>query len=425
PRHVLPTARGTWEAAALTTPVTAHERIHALDIMRGFALLGMILVHFHEAANGFHDLPGNARSVIEEVISWAVWLLVETKSHGTFAFLFGAGFAIQLRRAEARGASFLSVYLRRLLVLALFGVAAHALFGYNVLLGFAYGGLGLLVVRKWSVRALLLAAVVSAMLPSLFEIGRGAWEWASLGQEGAVAASESRMERNGAVWEALTMAESQPSYAVTLRGRLRHMAWFHRQPFFLLPGQTFCLCLLGLLAIRCGILEDPRRRLRVIAAFMVYGAAAWAIGRWGLPLWEADFAVSGVAEAIGRGLGLAQDQWLAFTYIGGLLLLLSYREEWLGRLAFMARAGRMALTNYLLQIAILDILFSGYGLDLEIREIMVIPATLLLFGGEVALSRLWLGRFRFGPAEWLWRSLTYGRLEPLLIPRLAPQPGRN
>jgi len=408
---------------SLTTPVTAHERIHALDILRDFALLGMILVHFHEAASGFHDLPGNARSAIEEVISWAIWLLVETKSHATFAFLFGAGFAIQLRRAEARGAPFLSLYLRRLLVLACFGFAAHALFGYNVLLGFAYGGLWLLVVRKWSVRALLVAAVVSAMLPSLFEIGRGAWEWAHLGQEGAVAASESRMESRNAAWEDLDAAGSQPSYAVTLRARLRHMEWFHRQRFFILPGQTLCLFLLGLLAIRCGILEDPRRRPRVIVAFMVYGAAAWAIGRWVLPLWEDDFAVPGIAWAI--GLGLAEDAWLAFTYIGGLLLLLSYRELWLGRLAPLGRAGRMALTNYLLQIAILDILFSGYALDLSIREIMVIPATLALFGGEVLLSGLWLGRCRFGPAEWLWRSLTYGRLEPLLIPPLAPEPGRN
>jgi uncharacterized protein len=398
---------------SLTTPVTSHERIHALDVLRGFALLGMILVHFHERANGFHDLSGNARSAIEEAISWAIWLLVETKSHGTFAFLFGAGFAIQLRRAETRGASFLSRYLRRLMVLACFGFAAHALFGYNVLLGYAYGGLWLLVVRKWSMRGLLAAALVAAMIPSLFEIGRGCWEWARLGREGAVAASEARMESRGAAWEALEAAEDQPSYGVTLRGRLRNMAWFHRQPFFLLPGQTLCLFLLGVLALRSGILEDPRRRSRWIAAFMAYGMAAWAVGRFVLPLWEVDVAVPGISGPVGRGLGLFEDQWLAFTYIGGLLLLLSYREVWLGRLAPMAWAGRMALTNYLLQIALLDVLFSGYGLDLGIRESMVLPATLALFVSEVALSRVWLGRLRFGPAEWVWRSLTYGRVEPL------------
>jgi uncharacterized protein len=75
----------------------------------------------------------------------------------------------------------------------------------------------------------------------------------------------------------------------------------------------------------------------------------------------------------------------------------------------------MALTNYLLQIVVLDLLFAGYALNLDIREVMVIPATLLLFGVEIVLSRYWLGRFRFGPVEWLWRSLSYGRRQPLAI----------
>ncbi|HKY59512.1 MAG TPA: DUF418 domain-containing protein, partial [Gemmatimonadota bacterium] len=377
----------------MTTPVVPSERIHALDILRGFALLGMILVHFHRSANDLHDLAGHARTGIEEVISWAIWLFVETKSHGTFAFLFGAGFAILLRRAEARGAPFLSLYLRRLLVLAFFGFAAHALFGFNVLLSYAYGGLWLLVVRRWSVRTLLVAAMVCAMVPSLFEMGRGGLEWARFGQEGAIAASELRAESSSSTWQALARAESQPSYAVTVRGRLRHMAWFHRQPFFFLPGPTLCLFLLGMLAVRCGILEDPRRRSRWIAAFMVYGVAAWAAGRFMLPRGHLDLVVPGVSGPIGRGLGLFEDQWLAFTYIGGLLLLLSYREEWVRRLAPLAWAGRMALTNYLLQIAFLDFLFAGYGLGLGIRESVVLPATLSLFGIEVALSRLWLQRY--------------------------------
>ena len=79
----------------------------------------------------------------------------------------------------------------------------------------------------------------------------------------------------------------------------------------------------------------------------------------------------------------------------------------------MGWVGRMALTNYLLQIVILDVLFAGYGFDLEIRERWIVPATLVLFTGLSAFSFLWLRRFRFGPAEWLWRTLTYGRVQPL------------
>ena len=100
----------------------------------------------------------------------ADWRLVESKSHGTFALLFGAGFAIQLRQAEARGSSFAGFYLRRLAVLALFGLAAHALFGFNVLLGYAVWGVPLLAIRRWSSRALLMTALVSALPVALFDL---------------------------------------------------------------------------------------------------------------------------------------------------------------------------------------------------------------------------------------------------------------
>src|SRR5262245_47367191 len=132
----------------------ASERIQVLDILRGFALLGMIVVHFHDRSTE----PGG----IDDVLRTLIWRLVESKSHGTFALLFGAGFAIQLRRAEARGVPFAGRYLRRLLVLAMFGFCAHAFFGFNVLLGYAVWGVPLLLMRNWSTRLLIVTAVLSA-----------------------------------------------------------------------------------------------------------------------------------------------------------------------------------------------------------------------------------------------------------------------
>ncbi len=138
------------------------KRIDSLDILRGLALLGMFVVHFHERSTE----PGG----LDEAVRMLIWRLVESKSHGTFALLFGAGFAIQLRRAEARGGPFAWFYLRRLAVLALFGLAAHALFGFNVLLGYAVWGVPLLAIRRWSSRALLVTALVSALSGALFHL---------------------------------------------------------------------------------------------------------------------------------------------------------------------------------------------------------------------------------------------------------------
>lgn len=115
---------------------------------------------------------------------------------------------------------------------------------------------------------------------------------------------------------------------------------------------------------------------------------------------------------------LFRDEWLAFTYIGAVLLLLAYDRRWERRLNFFALAGRMALTNYMIQIVLIDVLFRPYGLGLVIRQPELGQlAALALFGGLVAFSWWWLQRFRFGPAEWALRSITYARLEPMRATR--------
>src|SRR5262245_39516101 len=140
-------------ASFATGPVGTVERLHALDILRGCALFGMILVHFHQ----------NMRieaTRLEDLIGWAVFLLVEQKAWGTFAFLFGVGFAMLLMRLEARGVPVVTIYVRRMAALATFGVIAEVGFGFHILFSYACWGLPLLVVRRWSTRALLVTAGV-------------------------------------------------------------------------------------------------------------------------------------------------------------------------------------------------------------------------------------------------------------------------
>jgi uncharacterized protein len=184
---------------------------------------------------------------------------------------------------------------------------------------------------------------------------------------------------------------------------------------FLIPGANLALFILGFLALRRGLFDAPRKHARTILGFMVLGLLSWAA--WWLVLRDlsTDVVPQRMAGQLGNGLGIVSEQWLAFTYIGGIVLLLAYRPAWERRFAALGLAGRMALTNYLLQIAVLDVLSSGYGLDLRVRPAMVLVVTALIFGLEVALSRLWLARYRLGPAEWIWRSLTYGKRQPMRL----------
>ena len=361
-------------------------RIASLDVLRGVALLGMFIVHFH--------LRSSESGGFDDVIRTLIWRLVESKSHATFALLFGAGFAIQLRRAGERGAPFTAAYLRRLAVLACFGFAAHALFGYNVLLGYAAWGLALLVMRAWSTPALVAVAVGSALSVSLY--------YRLIAGADTATADE--------VIAAVNAAGAQHSYVVLLGARLRHMAWFYTQPFFFLPGATVTLFITGVLFVRYGVFERARDHSRILTALGVFGFAAWLSGNWLLP-------------AIGAStFGLLRDQWLTFTYVAAALLLLDRAPRLLQALTPVANAGRMALTNYLLQIALLDVLFSGYAIGLgDVRPAVGLAAALACFAAAVAFSSAWLARFPYGPAEWLWRTLTYGRAQPKPSPLpLAP-----
>ena len=389
-------------------PIEAEKRLVALDVLRGLALLGMILVHFHQKMRA--EATG-----VEDLIGWAVWVLVEQKAWATFAFLFGAGFAILLRRLEQRGSPAAAIYLRRLAMLAIFGVIAEVGFGFTILFDYACWGVVLFAVRRWTTPALLALAALSACArPAAAEI-TAVYSSMISGAAPAPAAN--------ALAQAVSAATHQGSYLTLLSARAAAFpASFPHSWRALLPDVNLTLFILGLLAIRHGVLDDPTRHVRLITRWMAFGAAAWAAAWLVLPRVAALIASPNAAWPVEYGFGLIQDQWLCFTYIGAIVLLLAFRPGWLRRLSLFALAGRMALTNYMLQAATLDVLSSGYGADLKLRPFLYPIAAALLFGTEGLLSRAWLARYRFGPLEWVWRSVTYARLQPLRRARAEAQP---
>jgi uncharacterized protein len=392
------TSVGTETALSATT---TGDRIQSLDILRGLALLGMFIVHFHVRSTE----PGG----FDETLRTLIWRLVESKSHGTFALLFGAGFAIQLRRAEARNqSSITALYLRRLAVLALFGVAAHAFFGFNVLVGYAAWGVPLLLIRRWSTRALLVTAVLSAMSVALYHLAFSQYLALASGPAAVEAIYEASRVAAAAVNAARRAAEAQESYGILLAARLAHMSWFYRQPFSFMPGVTLALFIAGFLLVRHRVFEEPLAHTRLLGILTAFGVVSWAAANWLVERWN-----------LGPLFLILRDQWLTFTYVSVALVLHAYWPQLSKRLTWVANAGRMALTNYLLQIAALDLLFSGYAIGLgQIRPVAGFALALACFAAEVILSTVWLARFQFGPAEWLWRALTYGRRPPL---RRAPR----
>jgi uncharacterized protein len=210
------------------------------------------------------------------------------------------------------------------------------------------------------------------------------------------------------------------------------MPKFHRQWSFL-PNGSFPLFLLGLIAWRLGLFTSPDKHRRMILALAIGGAASSALAMFVLPfggsiappppseqnVWTA------IAVFARVGFHLFREQWLAFSYIGIVLLLVSRNPAWLQRLSALGWAGQMALTNYMMQVILVDLLFTPHGLGLKIPAPLVFPAAIALFVAQVFLSRWWLSRFSHGPLEWIWRSVTNWSPQPLrvapavLAPRLA------
>ena len=136
-----------------------------------------------------------------------------------------------------------------------------------------------------------------------------------------------------------------------------------------------------------------------------------------MPLLPDGWPTPRIGFRLQSGLGLLDEQFLAFAWIGLVTLALAYRPDWSTPLAPLGWVGRMALTNYVLHAVVIEFCCAAYGLNLQLGPLAELMAAALLFGFLAAFSRLWLGRFRYGPLEWVWRSLTYWEPQPMRLAR--------
>jgi uncharacterized protein len=220
--------------------------------------------------------------------------------------------------------------------------------------------------------------------------------------------------------DSLSAVKQSGSWKTVVAARLAHMPQFHRR-FSILPNGSFTLFLLGLIAWKLGLFTRPEAHRRLIVSLMIAGAAATVLATFVMPFGgpptgppPTEAPVRSAIVAFARsGFTLIRPQWLAFTYIGIVLLLVARGQQWVRRLSPLGWAGRMALTNYMMQVVLLEVLFTPHGFGLKIPALLVFPGAIALFAAQVFMSRWWLSRFRIGPLEWIWRCATNWRLQPL------------
>jgi uncharacterized protein len=398
-------------------PVSARDRLETLDVLRGFALLGILAMNIRGMAAPFSaymypyalfDYAGASRAAY--IFTSVVF---DLKMMGLFSMLFGAGALLYAAKPTETGRPPRALWFRRMFWLLVIGlVHAYLIWDGDILVPYALCGILLLWwVRRRSARVLMAGAVLMLLIGAWLTIGHGrAWE----------AMSEADRALEAETW--MPTREQATQQLARMSGSYTDVV-AHRAPFVLM-GETlifalffFWRCggmmLLGMALLKWGFL-DGRRPVRE------YAAIAATLIPIGLALaWYGTVALERVHfDMPGR---TSADLW---NYAGAVLasvgyaalLILVVKRGVLGTVRrSLAAVGQMAFSNYLFQSVITAVIFLGWGLGFlgkvdYAQQLLVVVA---IWTFQLVVSPLWLARYRFGPAEWLWRSLTYWKRQPM------------
>jgi uncharacterized protein len=428
-------------------PVSANERVAAVDVLRGFALLGILAMNIvgFSWPGAAYDNPtrGGGFTGFDRVIWIFNHLFFDMKMMTLFSMLFGAGLVLMNERSDQRGLSLRGVYYRRCLWLLAIGlIHSYLIWWGDILVLYAECGLIIYLFRNWRPRTLIPVGVVCLVVIVPIVLG--------------AAAGFDFLERTAKKAEAAQTAGTQPT---------RFQAWIYHDVWIpkILPKidpnapkkkENFEKSITIHRSGYVGIVKDRAKDLFKEQTIGFILAGFWlAGGRMliGMGLMKLD-VFSGRRSRrfyiglaiVGYGIGLtlvAYDTYetirtnfdfrfqlhggvflnffgsvlVALGHVGALMLIFKAGKlTWLT--SRLAAVGRMALTNYLTHSIVCTTLFYGYGFGAfgHINRTGLAGIVLVIWIIQMLISPIWLDRFRFGPAEWLWRSLTYWKLQPMV-----------
>ena len=403
--------------ALITAPVQAQERIATLDIIRGVALLGILLVHmplmfgtpfFYKA---MLEIPMEWATVWDRIAESFVHVFVIGKFYPIFSFLFGLGFYMFYERAKMRSTKPTRLFSKRLFILLIIGLV-HMFFIWFGDVLFTYAVLGFLLplffnrkpttILIWAgvlfvpvmLIMLLLAAglILMGLLGSDIPETGGGW-LATFAQNNL----ESSVHAYGSGTFGEIMAQRATDALLNLANTLGGI-------FTIFP-----IFLVGLYVGKIGLFQNIEAKLSVLKKMWLWSlivSLPTVVMLWIIRSMPIDAFTIGSTLIVGFFVTTS----LVIFYITSIILLCQ-NKKWLPRLQPFGHVGRMALTNYLLQSIIATMIFYSYGLGLynQIAPGVGMLLALLIFVVQIVISKWWLERYQFGPMEWVWKSLTYGK----------------
>ena len=428
------------QSAGSLAPSAASERIEVIDTVRGVAVLGILVMNIYayamSAAAYSNPLAAGGTEWYNIGTWYATHLFFDQKFLAIFSLLFGGGLVLMSERADSRGINNAGTWYRRCFWLAVIGSMHGYLLWFGDIL-FHYAVIGMLIFpfRRLPPMPLVKIGCALLLLGLLFSFvgGTGLEQLQEKGEAIAVmeSAGESLSDEDRDIlekWEKASIFMKPPeqqveedtvaylgTYSDIVRYRAPTYSMMQTDGLFgFVIYRVGGLMLLGMALMKLGILsgqQNERFYERMMLAGYGLGIPMVLLGAWNLQAHQWDFLwtfrIGNLPNYIGSIL-------VAFGHIA-LVMLIVRRGIFSGLMDRFAAAGRMAFTSYLMHSLVLTTVFYGYGFGLygQVSRIWQMAFVVAVIGLQLWFSPWWLTRFRFGPMEWLWRSLTYWQPQPM------------
>jgi len=406
-------------------PTKNSEREIFLDALRGFAILGIFIANL----GGFSQFNGDAKIISpfitegwEDVTEFFHHMFIEGKFYSIFSLLFGWGIALQLKRTATNGVNSLSTIRRRLLFMLLLGAFHLLIWIGDIVFFYALVGFVLLAFRKFSNKTLLITATILVFSPIFLY-------WLKMTYPVLNAPAEFLFQTGRQLEGKLLGITSEATYLSYIKNanwfdvaKLNICGFFYRYGHLIFVSRipkVLGMFLIGYLIGRTDFYKNLKNNLKIVYWVIGIGLLIGLPANYLLAQYMASpdtgyyrLKIDGWHQTIAYAFGVAP---LALAYVG--LLMLGFQTA-IGHKLLLAISpvGKMAFSNYIMHSLIGNFVFLSIGLNFggKVGPVYYTLFAIVVWILQIIGSTIWLKYFNFGPIEWVWRSLTYGKKQPML-----------
>ncbi len=410
---------------SVIAPIQNKDREVFMDVLRGFAIFGILIANLTAGGLGWGpnkvEVSPFLLPELDKQLDFWYTIFIDGKFYSIFSLLFGWGIALQIQRGINKGGDSIPIIRRRLMFMLLLGFVHILIWTGDIVLFYAMLGFLLLPFRRFSDKTLLITGAVLILMPIVLYAAKLQWPVLNVPAEilNTIGTSviqkitgQSNTADFGSLWASTNWWDILKANIGGIFQRFSYLFFVSRIP------KVFGMFLIGFVLGRSNFYKNITQNRKVVYWIIGLGVLIGLPANYFLAYYTQYFGAdyyalkrNGLYQTIAYALGVAP---FALAYVGTFMLCFqtSFGKKWM---SVIAPVGKMAFSNYMTHSLVCQFVFLAAGLN---YGGLVGTAGLTLFGiglfsCQILISTLWLRYFNYGPLEWLWRSLTYWKLQPM------------